>query len=570
MNSTFWRDGSRILDTLTCKVICAVVAFGILGAGIIGCGGSGSGSSLSSTTAHAKSKAIIAITWPARTAKDAKLIPEASNSIVITFFQGATVVSTQTIVRPTTSLTTSTTFTNLPVGQLTVEADAKPDADGTGTTQATASTTTTIVAGQTTSVSIDMASTISTLAITDADTSVAVGSTTNLALAAYDSSDNVVLLSSSTITWTSATTSVATVSSTGVVTGVAAGTSVITATDSESGKSATFTVTVTAAVSTNCASDSGVTATVCYADAWLATLTTTEQATADISFTETAAENWNNLPINPSQRNGIDFADMTTAQQTAGLAFVHSALSTEGQTTFDDIRLADDVLEATAQNGAYGSDLYHIAILGTPSTTGTWEMQVTGHHYANNTVFNNGTATMTPNFDGVEPQSFTENGTTYQVMLSRETAMYAMINSLTTSELASAELSTRFSDVLLGPTEDDTFPTQQGVLVSTLDSSQQALVETAMQQWVDALPTAQAATVMDDYTSSTALADTYIAWSGSTTPDVQGSYVRIDGPRCWMEFVCQNGVVFPSQIHFHSVWRDKAKDYGGLFFTYDQ
>ncbi len=62
------------------------------------------------------------------------------------------------------------------------------------------------------------------------------------------------------------------------------------------------------------------------------------------------------------------------------------------------------------------------------------------------------------------------------------------------------------------------------------------------------------------------LSGTKIGWSGSDTPlGTQGDYLRIDGPRCWIEFVCQNGIVFPSQIHFHAVWRDKVSDYGSNF-----
>lgn len=62
------------------------------------------------------------------------------------------------------------------------------------------------------------------------------------------------------------------------------------------------------------------------------------------------------------------------------------------------------------------------------------------------------------------------------------------------------------------------------------------------------------------------LSSTRVAWSGSdTTLNTQGDYVRIDGPRCWIEFACQNGVVFTSKIHFHTVWRDKTSDYGSNF-----
>ena len=118
--------------------------------------------------------------------------------------------------------------------------------------------------------------------------------------------------------------------------------------------------------------------------------------------------------------------------------------------------------------------------------------------------------------------------------------------------------------MLLGPSEDkkSDFPTQQGIKYGALTTAQQALVRTAIATWTT------------DGTAGTAFYNTYVrglasttvAWAGSdTTLNTQGDYVRIDGPRCWMEFVCQNGVVFSSQIHFHSVWRDKTSDYGSDF-----
>ena len=35
----------------------------------------------------------------------------------------------------------------------------------------------------------------------------------------------------------------------------------------------------------------------------------------------------------------------------------------------------------------------------------------------------------------------------------------------------------------------------------------------------------------------------------------------------WVEFICQNGIVFQNQnqIHFHTVYRDHTRDYGGEF-----
>jgi hypothetical protein len=38
--------------------------------------------------------------------------------------------------------------------------------------------------------------------------------------------------------------------------------------------------------------------------------------------------------------------------------------------------------------------------------------------------------------------------------------------------------------------------------------------------------------------------------------------MRIDGPRVWIELVCQGGVVIRNATHYHSVFRDKTMDYG--------
>ena len=71
---------------------------------------------------------------------------------------------------------------------------------------------------------------------------------------------------------------------------------------------------------------------------------------------------------------------------------------------------------------------------------------------------------------------------------------------------------------------------------------------------------------MTAYTSEEALADTYVAFGGNSSgPDqaVQGSYLRGDGPRIWIELAVQNGVVISGMTHHHTIYRDKLNDYGG-------
>jgi hypothetical protein len=162
----------------------------------------------------------------------------------------------------------------------------------------------------------------------------------------------------------------------------------------------------------------------------------------------------------------------------------------------------------------------------------------------------------------VEPfGTFTENGTTNQPLKSEQSAFAAMLASLSTDQQATAELSKTYSDLVLKPGVDWQFPTtKEGIQVSALSADQQALVLAAIQTYVGDIDDADAATIMAKYTSE--LADTYVAFSGTTGLTEQNDYVRIDGPSVWIEFSMQHGIVL-SGNHPHSVWRDRTTDYGG-------
>lgn len=264
-------------------------------------------------------------------------------------------------------------------------------------------------------------------------------------------------------------------------------------------------------------------------------------------------------------RHGLKIEDLTSAQKTAAEALVAAALSSQGQTTMNQIRLADGYL---ASNGGgstdYGQEQYYISFLGTPSNSSTWILEFTGHHYTYFYSINSGTSTvsLTPNFVGVEPVSFTSGGTTYTPMASEKDALKAMLDSLSSTQLASAKISSAVDDLVVGPQKDGQFPsTKAGIQVSTLSTAQQALVKAAIAAYAsDANGTGQ----YDAYVTDTALASTYISYASYADLATKGSYVRIDGPRVWIEFSVQSGVVL-SANHYHSIWRDKTLDYGGNF-----
>ena len=309
------------------------------------------------------------------------------------------------------------------------------------------------------------------------------------------------------------------------------------------------------------------------ANAFLATLSNSQLAAVKYDYTLANAEVWSNVPIRIAPANGLRFGSLTSIQLAAALTLVQAALSTTGYTLFSEIRAADDVL-ATVSWEFWGSGKYCIAFIGTPSTTSAWMLQIDGHHLAYNLTFNGKYPSGTPMFAGVEPRTWTASGTTHAPLETQRAAIYNLAQVLGT--LSGAKLSGTFDDVVMGPNgtgnHDTNYPQNyptgtsgRGVLASALTTAQQALVKTAIEAWVNNMNSTLASDLLSAYESDSALAQTYVAYSGSTTLDTSGSYARIDGPRVWIEFVCQPGMAYPSQIHYHSIWRDKTADYGGQF-----
>lgn len=342
--------------------------------------------------------------------------------------------------------------------------------------------------------------------------------------------------------------------------------------------SISLTVDSTATTTTSsCSTTSGVANVVCLANAFLATLTSTQKSTVVIDLTLANAKRWSNLPCGVSCRNGLAFSGLSSTQLAAAKAVIKAAAGTtsgEGWDEFSTINTADDYLGTMASG--YSSGNYIIAFLGTPSTTGKWMLQYGGHHYAANITYDAGTVTsITPSHQGVEPHgSFTYSGTTYASPLATEASVMAdMLSSFSSTELSSAKISGTFSDVLMVPgSTTNTFPTtKQGIKVSSLSTTAQAKVLAAMMPWIEDYDSASVVAFTSIYKAD--LADTYVCYASNTSGTsgtassfftTNTDYVRIDGPSVWIEFICQTGVVISSQIHYHSVYRDHNRDYIGL------
>jgi Protein of unknown function (DUF3500) len=138
--------------------------------------------------------------------------------------------------------------------------------------------------------------------------------------------------------------------------------------------------------------------------------------------------------------------------------------------------------------------------------------------------------------------------------------LFSVFDSLSEDESAQAQLSDTIDDILMGPGVDSgEFPETQGLAVGDLTDAQQELVLDAIGAWVNDAAPGIAASLMKTYESQ--LDQTTIAFANSDTVDGESTYLRIDGPRVWIELVNTRSQSTPN-VHYHGVYRDKNDDYG--------
>lgn len=338
------------------------------------------------------------------------------------------------------------------------------------------------------------------------------------------------------------------------------------------GQSCTLSLTVNAAGTSSSgtawAFDTDIANIVAMADAFKATLSSTQATSLQDSYNKAHAQKWSNLPEGLYKgRVGLQSSTFSTAQWTAFYNLLKAATGTganEGNAEYLGILAADDYLNSIGGGSDYGSGNYYIAFIGTPSATGLWCLQIGGHHGTIIYTYNGGKMTGgTPSFRSTEPfPSFTWKSVVFQPVAQELNALSAMLTGLGSTELTTAKRSAAQNDLIVGPQKDGSFPTTKtGVKAGNLTVAQKELVLAAIKTYTDDLDDKASAAAYAKYKSE--IDDTYISYYGTTALTAQGDYVLIDGPSVWIEFSMQGGIIVRNANHPHSVWRDRKADYGG-------
>jgi hypothetical protein len=311
------------------------------------------------------------------------------------------------------------------------------------------------------------------------------------------------------------------------------------------------------------AGDANTADVVAAANAFLEGLTADQKNGVNLDFSDNVSRvTWSNFPTTTVARKGVSLKDLGAQNTAAALKLVEVMTGQDGYEQINEVRKSDTWLAANSSGGnsGFGADLYYVAIYGTPSATQPFQIQFGGHHIARNYTYNGAKISVTPDFTGTEPTTFDVDGSTVEPLKAKADALFGMFDALSDDQLASAKLASTYDDLVMGPGADSgKFPDAEGLLVSELDAANKKKVLAAIETYVrDAAPSAADA-ILSQYESE--LDKTRISWSGNTARDGENSYLRIDGPSVWIEFVNTRSQSTPN-IHYHSVWRDKNNDYG--------
>ena len=126
-----------------------------------------------------------------------------------------------------------------------------------------------------------------------------------------------------------------------------------------------------------------------------------QRSSLERPFVRESAIRWSNLPVGITPRAGLRLGDLDEKQNHAARDVATAALSACGLKMLDDIRIADDVLKAVDERKiGWDAGNYFMSVLGTPSESKPWMLQIGGHHLAYNFTFNGSGAGATPLFFG--------------------------------------------------------------------------------------------------------------------------------------------------------------------------
>jgi hypothetical protein len=306
-----------------------------------------------------------------------------------------------------------------------------------------------------------------------------------------------------------------------------------------------------------------------FATSLLSTLDEGQKAKAVMEFDSPDRVDWHFIP--KKSRKGLMLKEMTTAQRTATLRLVRSALSEAGYDKTTKIMLLEDVLrelEGDKRNWDRDPGMYYLTLFGNPEVDdASWGLSFEGHHLSLNFVCRGDEVVdSTPQFFAANPATIMTDvsgplGKGTRVLRVEEDLAFELINAMDDEDRQTAMIAEEApAEIRFAGDPQAEAGKPEGVGFSSLASQQQSILKDLVGVYVDAVAP-KVADQRRKRIEENGWDEVHFAWAGATKPGI-GHYYRVQGEDFLIEFVnTQPDASGNPANHIHAVWRDLTGDF---------
>jgi hypothetical protein len=299
------------------------------------------------------------------------------------------------------------------------------------------------------------------------------------------------------------------------------------------------------------------------AQRWLDTLQGDQRSDACFPFSGDERYQWS---YTPGPRGGLSLKLMTPTQRTAALRLLDAGLSARGAATAQQIIAHEAILRETERIEKFmsgedrDSELFYVALFGTPGSPEPWGWRIGGHHLALSfSVIEGELVSQTPLFFGANPAEVHHGPETgLRILAAEEDLARTLLGSLDQDQKPIAIVDPVAPRDILTKNYRMADPNAipQGIGYATLAGEQRGHLVNVIRQYVE-----RTADELSGHAwariEKAGLDGISFAWAGPEERG-QGHYYAIKGPTFLIEYDnTQNNA-----NHIHSVLRDLTNDWG--------
>ena len=276
---------------------------------------------------------------------------------------------------------------------------------------------------------------------------------------------------------------------------------------------------------------------------------------------------WHNTPPGSGGRDGIFYGDLSTQQLNKFRDVLRLFLSQDGYQKIDEITVLAEGFLNEKRPSFWSTDYYSIDMFGDPETSGSYAIQLDGHHCVVNFLVHGDNVSIVPAFLGGEPVKEVYKGKAFDIFKDERELALQFYNHLSQDQKNQASIATSKSlqvgpparngyvDPYTGSYDYSVFA--KGLPFSALDSFSQSRLKLLMKEYVYNLHSSFADLWWKDIEEH--IEKTYFVWWDNVATPVATTqfYYRIYNPYLWVEFSKQNpvGGGVEDWNHVHSITR---------------